>query len=290
MNSLIGQKRLVDQVIIVDASDIHEEVHNGVNSYHQRFPGLVTLIKAGTRGAAAQRNLGMSVARGEYVLFLDDDIDFIGDNCIGDLIAFLENTPGYAGASVLIKNQFPVKMGRTTKFVLGLVEATKSRSKDYGGSLVGPALNFLPTLHSFKTSVLEVQWLNTTCTLYRKDCLPTPTFDSVFTGYSLMEDVTLSVRVAKKGRLAILRDAVIYHDTQPGDHKANPRDLAKMALVNRDYVARRIIGCRGIFYWWGLSVWEVFQVFSALKSPQQRLSFKSVLTGKLAALWHIIRV
>lgn len=289
LDGLLRQKRSVDQLIIVDASDNHDDVRNGVNSYQQDFPGSVNLIKAATKGAAIQRNLGMDAALGEYVLFLDDDIDFISDNCIGDLIAFLENNPSHAGASVLIKNQFPAKMGQATKIVLGMVEVNLSLSKDYGGSIVGPGLNFLPTLHSFKNSVLEVQWLNTTCTLYRKTCLPTPTFDSIFTGYSLMEDVTLAVRVSRIGRLAILREAVIFHDTQPGDHKANLRDLAKMALINRDYVARRILGCRGILYWWGFSVWEVFQVCAAFASSTQRRSFIGGVQGKLDALKHIIR-
>ena len=289
LSGLFRQNCLIDEVIVIDASDNYDQVALCIKSFNLKYPGRVVLIKAGIRGAAVQRNSGMSLACGKYVLFLDDDIDFIGDSCIGDLIYFLEHNPDYSGVSVVIKNQFPAKIGRITRFILSLIDGELFSKKNYGGTLIGPALNFLPTMDLLKDTVLEVQWLNTTCTLYRNEHLPVPVFDSVFTGYSLMEDVTLSIRVAKKGRLAILRDALIFHDTQPGDHKSNLCKLAKMGLVNRDYVARKIMNRDGVSYWWGLIIWECFQVCATLASRSQRQSIFSVLKGKTSAFWQILR-
>ena len=41
--------------------------------------------------------------------------------------------------------------------------------------------------------VASVEWLNTTCTIYRGEALPSPPFCNQFTGYSLMEDLALSL-------------------------------------------------------------------------------------------------
>ncbi len=61
--------------------------------------------------------------------------------------------------------------------------------------------------------MVPVEWLNTTCTLYRREALPDPPFLSHFTGYSLMEDLALSLTVGKRWKLANARGLRIFITT-----------------------------------------------------------------------------
>ena len=88
------------------------------------------------------------------------------------------------------------------------------RALNFAGRVLGPAVNLLPEDRDDLPEVVPVEWLNTTCTLYRREVLPSPPFDAVFRGYSMMEDLTLSLRVGKGWRLANARTARIFHDSQ----------------------------------------------------------------------------
>ena len=80
----------------------------------------------------------------------------------------------------------------------------------------------------------------------------------LLTGYSLMEDVTLSLRVGRKWKLANVREARIFHDSQPGQHKSDLRVLAKMEIINRHYVVRNILGQCGLVPLLRLGLWQAF--------------------------------
>ena len=71
------------------------------------------------------------------------------------------------------------------------------RQESHAGKILGPAINLLPEDSDKLPAVVQVQWLNTTCTLYRREALPKPPFPDNFTGYSLMEDLCLSLTVAR---------------------------------------------------------------------------------------------
>src|SRR4030081_113783 len=114
------------------------------------------------------------------------------------------------------------------------------REVSYPGSVLGPAVNLLPEDREDLPEVVPVEWLNTTCTLYRREALPDPPFHDHFNGYSLMEDLTLSLTVGRRWKLANARTARIYHDSQPGTHKSDPALLAEMQLINRHFVMTRI--------------------------------------------------
>ena len=55
---------------------------------------------------------------------------------------------------------------------------------------------------------------------------PEPPFTDNFVGYSLMEDLSLSLIVARHWSLANVRTARIYHDSQSGEHKTDTAALS----------------------------------------------------------------
>jgi hypothetical protein len=261
LHGLAAQLAAPAEVLVVEGGDDPTEAARLEAEFGGTLPGF-RAVKAELRGAAPQRNQGVALARGDVIGFCDDDLDF-EPGCIGALRAFLAERADFGGVSATLTNQAPRGFGRLTRAVTALMDTYPSRSLD--GRVVGPALNFLPSLSAEAPPVCETEWLNTTCTFYRRSVLPVPPFDACFQGYSMMEDVCLSLRVAALTRLAVLSGARVFHDTQPGDHKRSAAELGAMSVRNRYYVATRVLGRPATISWVQLAVWQGFCALSGMR-------------------------
>ena len=134
-------------------------------------------------------------------------------------------------------------------------------------------------------AVVPVEWLNTTCAMYRREALPDPPFPQQFVGYSLMEDLALSLNVAKRGwKLANVRTARIFHDSQPSLHKLDVAAVAAMELLNRHYVMTKVLERQKPSDYLRLLVWEIFSTLSTTNTSRGRRNLGSVVKGKWKAL------
>jgi len=252
---LARQSAAPEQVVVVDASEGGFDLPRLAAEFSQGFQNFVP-VRAEKPGAAAQRNQGVAIASGDWIGFCDDDVD-LEPGCVRALRDFLAKEPDFGGVSATIANQAPRNFGRATRWVARLIDATPGRPLD--GRVIGPAINFLPRIADAAEAVCETEWLPTTCTIYRRSALLQPPFGDQFQGYSMLEDVCLSLGVARRGRrLAILRDARIFHDTQPGDHKRSASGVAAMGIRNRYYVATTLLGRSRWSTWWQLTLWQGF--------------------------------
>jgi GT2 family glycosyltransferase len=265
---------------VVDASETDETYLLCTKSYP-----TIEWKKAKIKGAATQRNEGIEFVQTEFVFFMDDDIVFEPD-CIKNLWTAINNTNYSGGVNAMVTNQQYHTPGRVTKFMYQLMHGKKLDS--YAGMCIGPAWNLLPEDKETLPEIVPVEWLNTTCTIYRKAVLPSPAFSSHFTGYSLMEDVCLSLEVAKKWKLFNARTARIFHDSQPGSHKKSHSVLAKMELVNRYYVMTAILQRTKFFDYCKLFLLEFFGVATSLNSTNGWKQLFPTLTGKAGAFLQII--
>lgn len=86
LDSLNGQQSLPDEVIIIDDGSADDTLRI-IRQFDHAYP--VSILSTVNQGQGAARNLGVSLAKGDYIYFFDsDDIvkpDFISD--IRDLIA-----------------------------------------------------------------------------------------------------------------------------------------------------------------------------------------------------------
>jgi GT2 family glycosyltransferase len=216
---------------------------------------------------------------------MDDDI-VLEPDCIERLWAALHSANDVGGANAMITNQKYHEPGAASRLVYRLLGG--GPGPEYAGRIFGPAVNLLPADREGMPEVVPVGWLNTTCTLYRRAALPDPPFASFFTGYSMMEDAALSLVVARNWKLVNARTAHIFHDTQPGKHKDDAAQVARMAVVNRDFVARRVLGKKGIRYWSSLAVWAVFQLAAQVIQLPRRPKALGVIKGSLRGYAEIV--
>jgi glycosyltransferase involved in cell wall biosynthesis len=285
LESLAAQSFQPERIVLVDASE--DRVTHRL-CVEQSVPELASEIvwhAAQIRGAASQRNQGVRECQHAVIGFFDDDILFQPD-CVARLWRALQSDAGLGGVNAMITNQRYEPPGRVSRLMFRWMAGRWEAS--YAGRVLGPAVNLLPEDRDELPEVVPVQWLNTTCTLYRREALPEPPFLSHFTGYSMMEDLTLSLTVAKRWRLANARTARIFHDSQPGTHKSDPVALAEMELVNRYYVMTCILSRRRWADFLRLAIWEMFQITASLTNQPGRSSLHRTLIGKVKGLRQLV--
>jgi glycosyltransferase involved in cell wall biosynthesis len=285
LESLAEQSFVPAELIVIDGSDDTASRMVVQRSARLLSPNcVVTWAKADHLGAAIQRNQGVGLATQPVIWFFDDDVLFEKE-CLARLWDALESNRRLGGVNAMITNQNYYPPGFVSRVVFAFLNGVQKRS--YAGRVIGPAVHLLPEDDESLPEIVPVEWLNTGCTLYRREALPEPPFDSVFTGYSMMEDLTLSLRVARRWDLANVRRARIFHDSQPGAHKSDPRALGYMELVNRHYVMTEILQRTRALDYLKLCVWELFQLVSSARSDRLRGPFWRLLYGKWQAAKHI---
>jgi glycosyltransferase involved in cell wall biosynthesis len=257
--SLAGQSAQPSDLIVVDASEDSLTHDLCVGPTIENLRSTVRWHAADAVGAAVQRNQGFRMCSTPFIGFFDDDILFEPE-CLARLWLAFQSDECLGGVNAMITNQRYQTPGRISRFIFNVM-ADRAESS-YAGRVLGPAVNLLPEDRDDLPDVVPVDWLNTTCTIYRGSALPDPPFPSHFTGYSLMEDLLLSLTVAKRWKLANARTARIFHDSQPGSHKSDPAALAEMQLINRHYVMNGVLGRNRPRDYFKLALWLVFSDIS----------------------------
>jgi glycosyltransferase involved in cell wall biosynthesis len=279
LRSLSAQNCQPSEIIIIDASS-NNATELTIKSEKYNLPGRIEYKKAGQKGAAVQRNEGVELAKYDIIGFMDDDI-FLEPYCIENLWNACQDA-NVGGVNALITNQQYVVPGFVTRTFYKLMDGKKA--KQPGGKLLGPLINVLPADDKGLGQIVPVEWLNTTCTFYNKKYLPQPPFDLHFKGYSLMEDVALSIRVGKVAKLYNVRAARIFHDTQPGSEKNNIAIMAEMELVNRYYVMKNVAGITGWKPYFKLLFQQLFYAFTT------QLIFRfAFIKGKMKGIKKIMK-
>ncbi len=285
LESLASQSEQPAEVIVVDASD---DMSTKSLCTEVSIVGLASAIlwePAKVSGAASQRNQGVRSCSQSVIGFMDDDILF-EPMCFARLWSALNSDSGLGGVNAMITNQRYQTPGRVSRFMFRLMAGNSQIS--YAGRVLGPAVNLLPEDRDDLPDVVRVEWLNTTCTLYRRDALPNPPFPSQFHGYSLMEDLALSLIVGRKWRLANARTARIFHDSQPGTHKSDPAVLAEMYLLNRHYVMKNILRRNRFRDNFNLAVWVAFSHVSTFTGSGDWRAQGARLLGECRAVSTIL--
>lgn len=237
--SLRAQPTLPLEVIVIDQSAAPYAL--------EPFAELVHVHDPGVAGAAAARNRGTDLARGEIVFFIDDDVVLESD-CVREVALAFGAHPALVGAQCQIHNPWddrPLSLYDVSTFIFeqGFFNPRPARKR---GRAVPRLIDGLASA-------------------FRRDLLLRERFDDGLPGYSLAEDWDLTKRVSRHGDLAILRDARVRHLHSP----VNRHDPAAYARLRR----------KNILY--------LFDKLDAARDPRNRFWKQWWLLGEsLRALRH----
>ena len=166
--------------------------------------------KNGSPGLTASRNLGCALARGEFLLYLDDDTELAPDYILRQLEVFRNDPDGrVAGAS-----------GRDTLH-LNSTWRTRMRAWIYLPLLLdGPWLGrVLPS--GYSTTFISAKWpagtrvdcdiLPGNNMMFRRDRIKDMSWTTEYEGYGLGEDQDFTYRLSRSSRLVVNSEALLVH-------------------------------------------------------------------------------
>jgi len=285
--SLAQQTLLPCEVILVDASDDRstEEMSQTLETTLS-FPLLY--LRATIRSSAIQRNQGVERVKGDLIFFFDDDVVLEKDYIAEIVRVFQQDTSNQiGGVSGTIINQTYSPPSRLNRWLLHLCVGRMGES--YAGKLVGPAVNFLP--EDAPNRIQRVEWLNTTGTAYRREIFLRHRFAETFSGYSVMEDVHLSARVAKEYVLLNTSRARLYHRDLGGQTHRDWVALGESVVLNRHAVMVYVLGRTMLTDYVRFFAYEiVYGVLVSLANGfgQGSWPLGQILRGKLRGFWKIL--
>jgi glycosyltransferase involved in cell wall biosynthesis len=238
--AIAAQTRLPEEVIVVDASGNHE-ARDILQDFRDRF--RVLYQRATEPSAAMQRNQGALRVGTRIIGFLDDDIILDRNACERICVVFEQDRAGSVGGVGARIDEPPRPEPKGLIWLYYRIQAGYAHPT-YGGKLFGPAINCYPSYTESEGDLIDADWLNSGCVFYRTPLFHREMFPN-FQGYSFMEDVHLSARIARTHRLYFHSKAKFKHQDVESHSKRNVRNIARMRLRNQRLVSREVLGLGG---------------------------------------------
>lgn len=238
LDSLARQTYPLTEIIVADGSS-DDATAAVVADTRWSASGLrIERIPVQPPHAVRQRVAAIARARGEFLLFLDDDVELEPD-CVEQLVEGLTATAGAVGACADFSNQVwpapPLAWRLYMKYVLGLEEGA------WQGRVVGPLLRFGYNPSPMKPALME--WFSTSGTLVRRDAYDAcGGFSDFFLHRSTInEDLDLGLKLSRRGSLVLCGAARLAHFHSPGG-RVSVTVAAEDDLFNRYLILRKTIG------------------------------------------------
>lgn len=269
------------RVIVVDASEAAFVVAGPVP-----WPDdWVQVIHHSPPSAAAQRNRGVAAVADHvaFVALLDDDVR-LAPHALSHMLRFWHSgdVADVVGAGFnqcdagVARPRGGCRHGRLAGW-LGLYHPRPGGVASSGWqSMIGPV-----------ERDLEVEWLPTGAAVWRLGALRSlGGFDEFFTGYSYLEDVELSMRARRQGRLVVVADARYEHGYATAG-KVDAFAFGRVEVRNRLHLVRKhrlSLGRCAL----GLTIRATMTLSAAIRQRDRALWLRFVgnLRGALEVLWR----
>lgn len=203
LRSLRAQPTMPFEVIVVDQSDPAYRLEG--------FPELVHVHAPQLGGLTAARNAGIERARGDVVLFFDDDVVLRSD-CVREIAGAFAARADLVGAQCAVHNPWddaPLSLHDVSRRVFehGFFNPRPKRRRN----------EKIPRL------------IDGLASSYRRSLFTRERFDETLPGYGLAEDWDFTKRAARHGALTVVPDARVDHLHSP----KNRHDAAAYARLRR---------------------------------------------------------
>ncbi|MEW6428591.1 MAG: glycosyltransferase [Thermodesulfobacteriota bacterium] len=211
LRSVLEQTHPPDELIIIDDGCL-EGVPHGEEFARRSIP--VRYHRKDTPGLTASRNLGIDLASGDLLFFLDDDVVLFPDYLERMLAVFVADGQGrVGGVGGRIVNTKPVTGGR---LLLHWFERAFLLSGPVEGRVLasGFCVDYGECPQPLERQE-EVDFLPGGVVAYRRQVCDRFRFSESYTGYGQGEDKDFSMRVGREFVLLSTPTAKLYHNESP---------------------------------------------------------------------------
>ena len=264
-------------VVIVDASDgnVRSTVERIV--VESALTGVEYVVFDGKPSLARQRNfaVGDLPSTVAIVHFFDDDVSLEAGYLDGISARFRDSSVAAAGGTITLEVETVSRQSVMKRFfLLGHPER--------GRVLVSGATT--PAQVGARGPVFDSDWLSGCASSYRRDVFENHRCDPALDGYSLDEDLDLSYRVSRSGRVVVDPSVSVTHH-ESAVERSTARRMARKAMVHRYwFLEKNITGVlRKPAFWWA-TVGRLVAL-SVSREAHRRQVRRGVLEG-IGIIWR----
>lgn len=282
--SLAGQTRGVDEVIVASVDqETFEFVDGGWHAAGFALKGIVV----SPPNAVRQRMAAIDVARGDYLLLLDDDV-VLEPDCVRHMVALLDSNEDVVAVTADFSNQtWP---DPTRIWQLYLRHSLKLEREQWQGRVVGPLLRF--GFSPVPSTPKPMEWLGSGSSLVRRSAFVSAGGFSDFFLHrcTINEDVDLGLKLRRVGRIMFCPDARMAHHHAPGG-RVTKFLAAEDDLFNRYFILRRTLGLNVVRAFGLVVLYFGVETVSQFLGCVRRMNFRGFiapLSGRLRAFGRIL--
>ena len=189
------------------------------------------------RGLTTQRNFGLAHVETTHVVYFDDDV-ILSPDCLKELERVFESDPSVVGAAGYNDAYRPSKKLWNVRKALGIVAHLRPGSYHRSGMAV-------PWSFMSPGELLVSDWLPGCGMMWRTDVLrEAGGFNEEFRHYALGEDIDMSLRAGKRGKLLVVGPARFKHLLDEGGGRPNDFRKGYMEIYNRFQIQKRGLPAR----------------------------------------------
>lgn len=288
LESIAGQTRPPDQVVIVDAS-AGDATENAVRAAAQAWrsvsPIVYVRVDSSRSGLTRQRNLALALTNRRLVGFFDDDVT-LGPECLAELErAHRDGGAKVAGVGARVEREedgprLVWRVRRLLRVVPSLEPGRYCRS----------GMSTPWSLVRQEDGVLEGDWLPGYAMMWQTSLARELQFDEGLAGYAQSEDLEFSLRAGRRGKI-LLACAARVADAHAPAGRPDAFRMGYMAIYNRFLVHRRGLADRtGRDVAWFAYAWTIDTLLLArhLVHPRRFRATLSQVGGRMTAAIHLL--
>lgn len=262
LDNISRQSLPVFEVILVDGAPAGEDAtKNAVETIAGNFSFPIVYIRR-DGGTAIQRNVGIDLAKGDFVALIDDDVRLENDFLEVIVGEFASDSGSRIGGIVGYRTNEYFKAEESERWRwykrLKLLKVFEPGRYDFE---TGYPIN--TSLQEPFSGTRQVDFMTTACAVWRKEVFDSGLrFHNFFRDYGVLEDAHFSLRAGRNWNLLQSGDAHCIELRSPGG-RVDRRKIGYKCVVNYYFVFRDIAGPLTItqkFRFWRYQAFEFFRI------------------------------
>jgi GT2 family glycosyltransferase len=290
--NLCHQTLLPLEVVVVDAAPPHvPDTERLVSELAGALPFRSRYVRHGG-GTAIQRNVGIDIAEGDFIAFVDDDVRLDPDYFSIVLAEYARDEAGRVGGIAgYIANQYlDAATSRRWRWYRRLRLFTTYEPGRYDYVAGYPINRYLQPPHA---GVREIDFMGANCAVWRRSVFDGGLrFAPFFTGYAVLEDAHLALSARRRGwRILECGAARCVHLHSPNG-RTSKRDVAWKSAVNYRYVFVDIVPRRTFRQearFWSVQAFDLARYVAYAVRTRRPDDWQAVV-GKLGGIMAATRV